>query len=205
MTSHALLRWLQRGFLLLGLLLLAAWSQTAHESHSFQSAESVKLEMALGYVASSPDRAPLVASSAFDSSRLRELGPVLGRIEISRLHMSAIIAEGVDQKTLGRAIGHISWSALPGSPGNCALAGHRDTFLRGLAGVRVDDCIQIVTLGGTYTYEVVWTEVLDPRRIEVLDSTATRSLTLVTCYPFDFVGHAPQRFVVRAKQVMTAL
>lgn len=205
MTSPALIRWLQRGFLLLGLVLLAAWSKTAHESHSFQSAESVKLETALGYAASSPGKAPFAASSAFDSSRLRETDPVLGKIEISRLHISAIIAEGVDQKTLGRAIGHISWSALPGRPGNCALAGHRDTFLRGLAGVRVNDLIRIVTLEGTYTYEVAWTEVLDPRRIEVLDSTATRSLTLVTCYPFEFVGHAPQRFVVRAKQLMTAL
>jgi len=130
---------------------------------------------------------------------------LLGRIEIPRLHIAAIVAEGADAATLRRAVGHIPSTARPGSPGNCALAGHRDTFLRPLAGVRVNDRIQIVTLRGTYTYEVAWTEVLDPRRIEVLDSTATRSLTLVTCYPFEFVGHAPQRFVVRAKQVMTAL
>jgi sortase A len=126
---------------------------------------------------------------------------VLGRIEIPRLGITAIVAEGSDAKTLKRAVGHISSTELPGSPGNCALAGHRDTFLRGLGGVRVNDVIRIVTLERTYTYQVEWSEVVVPRRIDVLDSTATRSLTLITCYPFAFVGHAPQRFVVRARQV----
>ena len=92
-------------------------------------------------------------------------------------------------------------TALPGRPGNCALAGHRDTFLRGLGGVRVNDVIRVVTLERTYTYQVEWSVVVEPRRVDVLDSTATRSLTLVTCYPFRFIGHAPQRFVVRARQV----
>jgi sortase A len=126
---------------------------------------------------------------------------VLGRVEIPRLGISAIVADGTDAKTLGRAVGHIPTTALPGRPGNCALAGHRDTFLRGLGGVRPRDVIRVVTLEGTYAYQVAWTEVVDPRRVDVLDSTATRSLTLVTCYPFVFVGHAPKRFVVRATQI----
>lgn len=201
MTSRAPLRWLQRGLLLLGLLLLALWSKAAYESRSFQSAESWKLETALGNVVSAPSKAALVAVPAFDASRVKEPDAALGRIEISRLRIAAIVAEGVDQKTLRRAIGHVPWTALPGRPGNCALAGHRDTFLRGLRGVRVNDLIRIVTLGGTYTYQVAWSKVVEPRDIEVLDSTATRSLTLVTCYPFEFIGHAPQRFVVRARQV----
>ena len=201
MTSRAPLRWLQRGLLLLGLLLLALWSKAAYESRSFQSAESWKLETSVGNVVSSRSNAAFVVPPAFDASRLKEPDTVLGRIEISRLRIAAIVAEGVDTKTLGRAIGHVRWSALPGRAGNCALAGHRDTFLRGLGEVRVNDLIQIVTLEGTYTYQVAWTKVVEPRDIEVLDSTATRSLTLVTCYPFEFIGHAPERFVVRARQV----
>lgn len=111
-----------------------------------------------------------------------------------------MIAEGSDVGTLRLAVGHISSTAQPGAPGNCALAGHRDTFLRKLRGVRVNDVVRIVTSVHTYTYEVRWTEVVEPQRIDVLDSTATRSLTLITCYPFTFVGHAPRRFIVRAEE-----
>jgi sortase A len=128
-------------------------------------------------------------------------GAVLGRIEIPRLGIAAIVAEGVDSRTLGRAVGHVPFSAQPGKQGNCALAGHRDTFMRGLGGVRVNDVILIVTLGGTHTYRVEWSEVVEPERVDVLDATAASSLTLVTCYPFAFVGRAPQRFVVRAQMV----
>jgi len=95
----------------------------------------------------------------------------------------------------------VTWTALPGGPGNCGLAGHRETFFRGLGGVRENDVIRIVTRTRTYTYRVEWSAVVEPRRIDVLDSTATRSLTLVTCYPFNYVGHAPRRFIVRATQV----
>jgi sortase A len=98
-------------------------------------------------------------------------------------------------------VGHVPFSARPGEQGNCALAGHRDTFMRGLGGVRVNDVILIVTLGGTHTYRVEWSEVVEPERVDVLDATAASSLTLVTCYPFAFVGLAPQRFVVRAQMV----
>jgi sortase A len=126
---------------------------------------------------------------------------VIGRIEIPRLHIGAIVAEGADVGTLRRAVGHIPSTARPGSPGNCALAGHRDTFLRGLGAVRSRDVIRVVTTDRTYTYRVEWSAVVEPRRVDVLDSTATRSLTLITCYPFVFAGHAPRRFVVRARQV----
>jgi sortase A len=200
-------RWLQRGFLVLGLLLLALWSQTNFDSRRFQAAESKKLEAALREVEAAPSAAvPSIAalvgplSSDAPKHAAGQEG-VLGRIEIPRLRIRAIVAEGVDTKTLGRAVGHITSTALPGTPGNCALAGHRDTFLRGLGGVRVNDIIRIVTLERTYKYQVEWSAVVEPRRLDVLNATAKRSLTLVTCYPFAFVGHAPQRFVVRARQV----
>lgn len=207
MTPRSRFRWLQRGLVILGLALLAQWSKTSCDSRGFQAAESGKLEAALRDSESvSPERvtgfAAFVGAPAPDAPKpTADQERVLGRIEIQRLRVAAIIAEGTDAKTLQRAVGHITSTARPGEPGNCALAGHRDTFLRGLRGVRVDDVIHVVTRERTYTYRVEWSVVVEPRRVDVLDSTATRSLTLVTCYPFEFIGQAPQRFVVRAKQV----
>ncbi len=204
---HDLGGWLQRGLLIPGLLLLALWAKAHFESRGFQSAESRKLEAVLreaelGSSRAVPSPAAFVGAPASGPSmRETESEDVLGRIEIPRLRIQAIVAEGTDGRTLGRAVGHIPSTALPGRPGNCALAGHRDTFLRGLGGVRMNDVIRFVTPEGTYTYQVEWSEVVEPEYVAVLDSTATRSLTLVTCYPFAFVGHAPQRFVVRAREV----
>jgi sortase A len=126
---------------------------------------------------------------------------VFGRIEIPRLGISALIAEGAEPAQLERAVGHISTTEFPGQPGNCALAGHRDSFLLGLGDVRENDVIRIDTLQDTYTYVVEWGRVVRPGRVDVLDSTAAPSLTLVTCYPFRAVGPAPERFVVRARLV----
>jgi len=213
MTSSVLLRWLQRGFLVLGLPLLGVWLEAAYESRSFQSAESWKLEAARLEAATRPlvPNAAAAVGAAYTGPAPPPRQPAamekstLGRIEIPRLGIRAIMAEGVDTKTLGRAVGHVAWTALPGSPGNCALAGHRDTFLRGLGGVRIHDVIRLVTPEHTFIYEVVWSAVVEPRQVEVLDSTAVRSLTLVTCFPFEFIGAAPQRFVVRAREIASQL
>jgi sortase A len=125
----------------------------------------------------------------------------LGRIEISTIGLSAIILEGIDQRTLRRAVGHIPGTSLPGQPGNVALAGHRDTFFRALQNIRVDDEITLETLSGLYRYRVDSTEVVDPEETRVLENTDDEILTLVTCYPFSFVGPAPKRFVVRAHKL----
>lgn len=204
MTTRPRLRWLQRGFLVAGFLLLGLWSRNELVAHEFQAAGATQL------VAATPAATPGMAAVAIrrgteprpaaTQARARR-GDVLGRLEIPRLRIAAIVAEGVDAKTLGKAIGHIEATARPGEPGNCALAGHRDTYLRGLGNVRVDDAIRIVTRDRTYLYQVEWTEVVEPRRIDVLHPTPERSVTLVTCYPFHYVGHAPKRFIVRARQV----
>jgi len=125
----------------------------------------------------------------------------LGRIEIRRLGISAIIAQGTDDSTLKRAVGHVASTSLPGEPGNVGLAGHRDGLFRGLGRVRKNDLIRIVTPRGSYRYRVAYSAVVGPHRVDVLDSTAVRSLTLITCYPFHWIGHAPKRFVVRAVQL----
>jgi len=129
-------------------------------------------------------------------------GAVVGKIEIPRLHISAIVKEGVDERTLGLAAGHIPTTPLPGQMGNVGVAAHRDSLFRNLKDVRRNDKIALTTLDGEYVYRVVSFQIVLPTDISVLDSSPDeRILTLVTCYPFYFVGNAPERFIVRAVQV----
>ena len=107
--------------------------------------------------------------------------------------------EGDDDATLRRAVGHLPGSALPWDAGNTVMAGHRDTFFRPLKDLRDGDTIRLVTTHGTFEYQVQSTEIVAPDDVAVLAPTATRSLTLITCYPFVYVGHAPQRFVIHAR------
>lgn len=198
---------IQRALLILGIGLLALWSWNALEARTFEARATAQLAESrravdAARVGHAPRHArPAASPSAPRAKALPESEQVLGRIEIPRLRIHAIVAEGTDDRTLRHAVGHIGATALPGGAGNCALAGHRDTFLRGLGGVRTNDVIRIATRERTYLYRVDWTQVVLPRRVDVLDSTATRSLTLVTCYPFVYVGHAPKRFIVRATQI----
>jgi sortase A len=123
---------------------------------------------------------------------------VVGRLEVPRLGLSAIAREGVDARTLRSAVGHVPETALPGEPGNVAFAGHRDTFFRKLKDVKKGDRIVVTTAGGVYAYDVRETKVVRPSDVSVLEPTREPALTLVTCYPFDFIGRAPERFIVRA-------
>jgi sortase A len=116
--------------------------------------------------------------------------------------VSAVVVEGVDKTTLRRAVGHIPGTALPGHPGNVGLAGHRDTFFRQLKDLKIKDEIQLSTLNGNFNYEVESLRVVNPDNVGVLAASVGNVLTLVTCYPFYFVGPAPQRWIVRAKQVV---
>ncbi len=129
---------------------------------------------------------------------------VLGRIEIPRIGVSAIVREGDDDATLALAVGHVPGTARPGERGNMVFAGHRDSLFRALRHIRVDDVIHVRTLGGGYTYRVDSTEVVKPRETRVLGPTADAVLTLVTCYPFGYLGRAPDRFVVRASRLEAA-
>ena len=126
---------------------------------------------------------------------------LIGRIEVPRLNLTAIVREGVDSKTLRRAVGHIPSTALPGMPGNVGMAGHRDTFFRGLRDIKKDDRITVETLHGNYEYLVESIRIVRPNDVSVLKTAGGPSLTLVTCFPFNYVGSAPNRFIVRARQV----
>jgi len=127
---------------------------------------------------------------------------LLGRMDIPRLGVSVIVAEGTDDRTLQRAGGHIAGTAFPGQQGNVGIAGHRDTLFRPLRNIRQNDVITVTTLAGAYRYRVTSTEIVSPADVTVLESDGHEVLTLVTCYPFYFVGPAPDRFIVRAARVM---
>jgi len=127
---------------------------------------------------------------------------LIGRLTIPRLHLTATVREGVGESTLSRALGHIPSTALPGHSGNVGVAGHRDTLFRGLRAIQNDDLIQFETVRGTYSYRVESTQIVTPQNVSVLNAAQYPELTLVTCYPFYYVGSAPDRFVVKARQVM---
>lgn len=122
----------------------------------------------------------------------------LGRLEIPRLGVSAAVREGDDARTLQRAVGHIPGTALPGADGNAGLAAHRDTFFRRLKDIRARDEITFTAPDAVHRYVVEDTRVVEPNDVAVLDPTPAATMTLVTCYPFNYVGTAPRRFIVRA-------
>jgi len=126
---------------------------------------------------------------------------LIGRLEIPRLKLSVMVREGADGKTLHRAVGHIPGTAMPGFAGNVALAGHRDTFFRELRNIKKNDSIEFETENGTYRYVVESTDIVGPRDVGVLAASHGQTLTLVTCYPFYYIGSAPKRFIVHAAQV----
>jgi sortase A len=133
--------------------------------------------------------------------RVNREGTLVGRIEIPRLDLSAIVFEGTSDGTLARGVGHLMGSAGPGEHGNLVLAGHRDTFFRELRGIRKGDEVTITAPGGEFQYQVASTAVVQPDQTEVLKSDGGATLTLITCYPFRYIGNAPERFVVRATKV----
>jgi sortase A len=128
-------------------------------------------------------------------------GNLLGRLQIPRLNVSAMVVAGTGEQDLKLGVGHIAGTGLPGAPGNVGLAGHRDTFFRPLRNIRLQDRIRFTTLEGEFHYQVVATRIVPPTAVEVLTPGEGQALTLVTCYPFFVLGNAPDRFIVRAERI----
>jgi sortase A len=126
---------------------------------------------------------------------------LIGRLEIPRLALSVMVREGVSASTLRRAIGHVPGTPLPGNAGKFVVAGHRDTFFRGLRLIRTGDEVLVTTRRGAFRYQVDALSVVEPSDTGALQSTAASVCTLVTCFPFDYIGAAPRRFIVRASQI----
>jgi sortase A len=133
-----------------------------------------------------------------EETRIPAIGSEIGVLTIQRLQMNLAVVEGTDASQLKVAPGHIRETALPGEGGNVGIAGHRDSFFRPLRLIHVGDEIQIVTPRGEFHYRVDSTEIVDPNNIDVLRTSNSEKLTLVTCYPFYYVGAAPKRFIVHA-------
>lgn len=208
------IRWAKFTFLVIGTLALTYCAAVLIDKWALQAYQTWRFERALRDARQS-DRARSKAEpfpAEFheeavhprnDSSGAKIVaGSPIGRIEITSIGIAAMVMEGTDGKTLSVAVGHVPGTPVPGQQGNIVLAAHRDTFFRGLRKIRKDDEIVMTTLDGSYHYLVDSTQVVDPDDIKVLAPTPDDFLTLVTCYPFYFVGPAPKRFIVRARRIL---
>jgi len=198
------LRFAQRLFLWVGVAALAYAGGTAayagiyqrYQSWKFERARMSAIERNLKQEVAVPQI--IKAAIVEEAVDLRE-GDVVGRLEVSRIGISVIVLQGIDEDTLISGAGHVPGTPLPGAEGNVAIAAHRDTFFRKLQGIRPGDSIQVATVRRTYEYVVDSTEIVDPEDTQVMESRARPELTLITCYPFYFVGAAPKRFIVHAR------
>jgi sortase A len=137
----------------------------------------------------------------YRESLAQSFAPPLAVLRVPRLGIEVPVLPGADERTMNRAIGHIPGTAAPGENGNVALVGHRDGFFRPLKDVALGDRIELETAAGARAYAVSSLEIVEPREVRVLAPSATPVLTLITCYPFYFVGQAPQRLIVRADEL----
>lgn len=139
--------------------------------------------------------------ASHQKSRSLEPGALIGRVEIPRLDVHAVIFEGTGDDELDRGVGHMQGTALPGDPGNVVLAAHRDTYFRGLRNVGDHDIITVSTPDGPRRYQVDSIRIVSPYDTAVAGPTPQPTLTLITCYPFEFFGHAPKRYIVQAREL----
>jgi sortase A len=195
MTPRAVLLWLERALaaagVALGLWCAAIWVEARYTN-----------------ALPPPAAPPSLASSARPASPAKVTPPVapprgslVARFEAPTVHVSVPVLEGTDDETLRRGAGHIEGTALPGQNGNLGIAGHRDTIFRPLRHLHAGDPIVVKTGTRTYHYRVTRTMIVPPEDVAVLDPTGHATVTLVTCYPFYYIGHAPKRFIVQAELV----
>lgn len=201
--ANRVLRWVQAVLFAGAISMLGYCAFVLVDAWIFQNRQDRRLEQALDDSRQANAVARQTATSLSPTKNLSWafIGGAIGRIEVPRLGISVFVIEGTSRTTLRRAVGHIAGTALPGEPGNVGISGHRDTFFRPLRNIRQDDIVTLTTLAGEYRYRVVSTKVVDPSDVGVLDQSGDEILTLVTCYPFYFVGPAPNRFIVRAERV----
>lgn len=144
---------------------------------------------------------PPAAASAQPAEPLQKSippGEPIARMLIPRLHTALYVLEGTDNENLRRGPGHMEGTALPGDPGNCIIAGHRDTHFSALKDIRKGDVVDFQTKAGRYAYRVSQISIVSPDNTAPLMPTTDAVLNLITCYPFRYVGSAPRRFIVRA-------
>lgn len=192
-TAHAL-EWL---LALLGLVCLVWYDVNSYRAIRYQRQQALELERAT-------ERAKLenpTIERSIPSRKSKGDHQLIGRLEIPRLQLSVMVVDGDDEATLKVAAGHLPDTPLPWEFGNSAVAGHRDSFFRPLSQVKMNDSLRLVTPHGEFHYVVSSLRVVKPDDLSVLAQTGQSALTLVTCYPFSYVGRAPKRFIVRADHI----
>jgi sortase A len=172
-------------FLVFGTLALGYAGFVVADSHAYQAFETKKLAEA----------API------SEPHILVEGEVIGELQVPRLGLDVIVVQGDSPASLRRAVGHLTNSAMPGEPGNVALAGHRDTFFRPLRDIQPGDEIRFKARAHSFDYRVESIEVVGPADMRVLEPSAGHELTLLTCFPFYYAGPAPKRFIVRAREI----
>jgi sortase A len=188
-------RGISRGLILSGLGCLMWTGGLAIHARAFDREQ----RRVIAAVKNRSESVPTTATS--DATAPVPLHGLVGILDIPRLGLSEVVAEGDDDTTLNMAIGHLPDTPLPWQSGNSALAGHRNTHFGPLKSIRSGDRMTLSTPRGDFMYSVRRVVIVSPQDLSVLAPTTTRSLTLITCYPFQYIGHAPQRFVIQADAV----
>jgi LPXTG-site transpeptidase (sortase) family protein len=193
------LKWIERGLLAVGTA-LAIWCAIVLVEARHTNAIPIP-----------PPRTPAVVTpprgetpeKAARSRPIVEAGAWVARLEAPTVHLSATVLEGTADATLDRGAGHIEDTPFPGEPGNVGIAGHRDTIFRPVRSLRIGDPLVLTDTDHVYRFRITKTSIVNPEDVYVLDPAGHPTLTLVTCYPFEFIGHAPRRFIVHADLVAT--
>jgi len=198
MTRDNVLRWIERGLLTAGVVLGAWCAAVLVEARFHQVVPVAPLVVTQTAV-------PVLPGDSGSSARITAApsapaaGAVIAKLEAPSVQMTTTVLEGSDDATLSRGAGHIEDTPFPGQPGNIGIAGHRDTVFRPLRRIKIGDPLALTTADRTYHYRISKTLIVGPDDVYVLDPTDRPTVTLVTCYPFDFIGHAPKRFIVQAE------
>jgi sortase A len=172
---------------------LAVWAFQASQRFHSENVDLSRLDSRADFTLWSPQRV-----RAYEQSLALKLDHPTGVMKIPKINLTAPIFDGTDGLTLDRGLGRIIGTAQLGTEGNIGIAGHRDGFFRGLKDISTGDAIEISITSGEYEYIVDHIEIVDPDNVAVLKPRPTPGITLVTCYPFYFVGDAPKRYIVEA-------
>jgi sortase A len=197
MTKHETLLWIERGLLAVGIGLGAWCAAVLLEARYTRMLPPPKQLVVTQTLPGDAGNAPASAHARPAPA----VGTWLARLEAPSVHLAATVLEGTDDGTLSRGAGHIEDTPFPGERGNIGIAGHRDTVFRPLRNIKVGDPMDLATADRVYHYRITRTLIVMPDDVYVLDPTPQPTLTLVTCFPFEYIGHAPKRFIVQAQLV----
>jgi len=195
--------WLERALAWSGAFFLGVALWMAGDAAFYQRRADARLRSAAAATATPATRAVSTGERIVppDGPSAVAAGTALGWITIPRLEVDVVVAEGTSDTVLRRAVGHVPTSSRFGEDGNIVLAGHRDTFFRPLESIHAGDLILLGRPDRRDAYRVEWVAVVQPEALEVTRASGYPALTLVTCFPFSYVGQAPYRFVVRARRL----